>query len=137
MIKFIVNCTNSLLELWIWLLGTLAIAAALFSWFEGVTFWQAFYWACVTATSTGYGDIAPKTVPGQLLSIGLMFMALFFILPLMIARVINSLVENRDAWTDEEQTKLLEDIAFIRKNIEENNVSVETKSAITRPREPS
>lgn len=114
MVKFITRCTNTLFELWIWLFATLAFAALLFSWFEGVDYWKAFYWACVTATSTGYGDISPKTVPGQILSIVLMFMALFFILPLMIARVINSLVENHDAWTHDEQVQLMQDVSEIK-----------------------
>lgn len=113
MVHVLKRCTNSLAELWLWLFCTLGIAAGLFSLFEDVNYWQAFYWACVTATSTGYGDISPKTVPGQILSIALMFMTLFFILPLMIARVINAVMDNPDQFTDDEQKTLLSSIATI------------------------
>jgi voltage-gated potassium channel len=35
---------------------------------------RAMYWAIVTLTTVGYGDITPQTVPGQLLSSALMIM---------------------------------------------------------------
>lgn len=37
------------------------------------TFGIAFWWACVTVTTTGFGDYTPVTDPGRAVGIGLMF----------------------------------------------------------------
>jgi voltage-gated potassium channel len=37
------------------------------------TFFEAVWWACVTITTTGYGDFYPVTAPGRLIGIGVMF----------------------------------------------------------------
>ncbi len=37
------------------------------------TFAEAVWWACVTITTTGYGDFYPVTTPGRLIGIGVMF----------------------------------------------------------------
>lgn len=38
-----------------------------------VTFGDALWWACVTVTTTGYGDLVPVTMGGRLVGAGLMF----------------------------------------------------------------
>lgn len=38
-----------------------------------VSFGDAVWWACVTATTTGYGDYTPVTVPGRMVGVLLMF----------------------------------------------------------------
>jgi voltage-gated potassium channel len=40
------------------------------------TFGDALWWACVTITSVGYGDIAPVTLIGRLVAIGVMIAGL-------------------------------------------------------------
>ena len=40
------------------------------------TFGDALWWACVTITSAGYGDIAPVTLIGRLVAIGVMIAGL-------------------------------------------------------------
>lgn len=38
-----------------------------------VSFGDAIWWACVTATTTGFGDFTPVTVPGRVVGVALMF----------------------------------------------------------------
>jgi voltage-gated potassium channel len=37
------------------------------------TFFEAVWWACVTITTTGYGDFYPVTATGRLIGVGVMF----------------------------------------------------------------
>lgn len=85
----------------------------LFMLFEPHDFLTSLYWAGATATSTGYGDIAPKSFGGQVLAFVLMHISIFGVAPLIIVRLIDRLNENRDAFTHEEQINILEGIARI------------------------
>ena len=85
----------------------------LFMYFEPYDFSTSLYWAGATATSTGYGDITPKSVGGQMLAFVLMHVSVFCVAPLIIVRLIDRLNENRDAFTHEEQTLILEGLARI------------------------
>jgi voltage-gated potassium channel len=80
---------------------------------EGHPFLTSLYWAGATATSTGYGDIAPKSFGGQVLAFVLMHISIFGVAPLIVVRLIDRLNENRDAFTHEEQIHILEGLARI------------------------
>ena len=105
--------TDTLKELAAIYLGLLTICALLFMVLEGRGLLESVYWAGTTATSTGYGDISPKTVAGQMLAFVLMHLAIFGVAPLIVVRLIDRLNENRDAFTHEEQLQILEGIARI------------------------
>jgi voltage-gated potassium channel len=85
----------------------------LFMLLERQPFLTSLYWAGATATSTGYGDIAPKSFGGQILAFVLMHISIFGVAPLIIVRLVDRLNENRDAFTHEEQTNILEGLARI------------------------
>jgi voltage-gated potassium channel len=85
----------------------------LFMLLERQDFLTSLYWAGTTATTTGYGDVAPKSVGGQLLAFFLMHVSVFCVAPLIIVRLIDRLNENRDAFTHEEQINILEGLARI------------------------
>jgi voltage-gated potassium channel len=91
----------------------LLVAALLFMVLENQSFAASLYWAGTTATSTGYGDISPKTVPGQILALVLMHISIFGVAPLIVVRLIERLNEDRNAFTHEEQVRILEGIARI------------------------
>jgi voltage-gated potassium channel len=114
-VKGIKAATDTLAELALVYAALLLIAAVLFMMFEGQGFLASFYWAGTTATSTGYGDISPKTVAGQVLAFVLMHLSIFGIAPLIVVRLIDRLNENRDAFTHEEQELILARLTAIEK----------------------
>lgn len=81
-------------------------------------FWVACYWTITTMTTTGYGDVSPATLPGEFLACCLMLWAAFFLLPVVVAHVITSMLHDPDAWTDAEQEQLLADVAALKANVE-------------------
>ena len=63
--------------------------------------WDGIWWAVVTVTTVGYGDLYPKTVEGRLIGIGLMFVGIGF-LSLLTAAVASRFVkQERGAEHDE------------------------------------
>ena len=107
--------TDTFKELALVYAALLLISASLFMVIEGQSFAASLYWAGTTATSTGYGDISPKTVAGQVLALVLMHISIFGIAPLIVVRLVERLNEDRNAFTHEEQVRILEGIARIEK----------------------
>ena len=116
--KKIQAATDTFKELAAIYLALLTVSSVLYMQFEGRTFLESFYWAGTTATSTGYGDIIPKTTGGQVLAFVLMHLSIFGIAPLIIVRLVDRLNENRDAFTHEEQLQILESISRVEQAVQ-------------------
>jgi voltage-gated potassium channel len=112
--KLIVRVTNSIGELLLLYLAVIVVCAAAYAMLEHKPFFDAVWWAVVTATTTGYGDMYPATLGGRLIAVLLMHATLLFILPLLIGRIIGTMIEDQHRFTDEEQRQLLADIAEIK-----------------------
>lgn len=110
--------TDTLKELALIYAALLLIASALFMNFEARPFGESLYWAATTATSTGYGDIAPKSAAGQALAVILMHISIFGIAPMIVVRLIDRLNDNRDAFTHDEQLLMIEALNRVEQRLE-------------------
>jgi hypothetical protein len=73
------------------LVSTLVIMYA-----DGNPLWKSLYWSVMTSTTVGYGDIVPKS---PLAEADAMFTAIFSVFgigPLLIARLIELFIGNKD-----------------------------------------
>ena len=67
---------SELLRILIILLAILLIFAFLFSHYEKISFFKAFYWAVTTASTVGYGDVVPTNNIGRVIAMGLMLIGI-------------------------------------------------------------
>jgi voltage-gated potassium channel len=111
--------TDTFTELALIYAALLIVSSLLLMQFEGLDFGTAIYWAATTATSTGYGDISPKSGAGQFVAVALMHLSIFLIAPLIVVRLVDRLNEDRDSFTHEEQLHILEGIARIEARLDQ------------------
>jgi len=113
--KIIARCTDSFAEIFAYYLVILASSAFLFSYLEEKPLFESFWWAIVTGLTIGYGDLYPVTVGGKIVAITLMHLVPLIIIPLIVARLLITVIENRNEFTHEEQEELKSDIKEIKK----------------------
>jgi voltage-gated potassium channel len=68
--------------------------------------WDGIWWAVVTVTTVGYGDLYPKSVPGRLVGMALMFVGIGF-LSLLTAAVASRFVRQERSDEHEEMMEAL------------------------------
>lgn len=70
--------TNDLYKVLVFTLCVILLAAIPIHYFEEdiTSFGEGIWWAIVTTTTVGYGDIAPETIPGRVTAILLMFIGI-------------------------------------------------------------
>lgn len=120
--------TDTLKELALAYVTLLLVFTLLFMAIEGHGFANSLYWAGTTATSTGYGDISPKTTAGEMLALALMHLSIFGIAPLIVVRLIERINQDRDAFTHEEQVRILESLARLEAAVERLESKVSSPS---------
>ncbi|HEY0647128.1 potassium channel family protein [Phenylobacterium sp.] len=113
-VDYIIMATNSIRELLLLYIVMIVLAAWGFAYFEQKPFGDSLWWAIVTTTTTGYGDMFPVTVPGRLIASFVMLAAILFVLPLLIGYIATTLIQNRDAYTHEEQERMMAELAAVR-----------------------
>ncbi len=112
--KHIQNATDTFIEIVAYYVVCLLAAAGLFALFEGRDFLDSLWWASTTATTVGYGDISPVTLPGRIVAFGLMHLVPFVIAPLLIVRLTSKIIEDQHEFSHEEQEQIKRD--FTRLN---------------------
>ena len=113
--KTINRFTDSFGELISLYLTTLTVCAGIYAMVEHKTLWDAFWWASVTSMTVGYGDIYPVTILGRIDAIFLMHFVPLVIIPIIVTRLVGKLMDDREAFTHEEQEQIKSDIKRIKK----------------------
>lgn len=97
---------NRILSLALIFLAIMTFAAVSFSIIEGKDLTNSFWWATVTATTVGYGDLYPTHLWSKIIGGTFMFICTFVIVPIVTAKFSAHLIVNSDAFTHAEQEEL-------------------------------
>jgi voltage-gated potassium channel len=111
----IVNSTDTFLELVALYLIVVFAGAGVFCVAEQKPFWDSLWWAVVTAMTVGYGDLTPVTVAGRIAAMVVMHAVPLFIIPLVILRLLGSLVRDENQFSHIEQEQIKSDLAKIKR----------------------
>jgi voltage-gated potassium channel len=84
-----------------------------------VTVGDALWWAIVTASTVGYGDISPETWQGRVLAGLLISVMVLVVIPLITAHFASKLIVDTDAFRHEEQEELKNNLRRVRILLEE------------------
>ena len=95
------------------------VSAVLYSVFERVGFGDSLWWAVVTASTVGYGDISPDTWQARLIAILLISTMVLLVIPLITAHFASKLIVDTDAFRHEEQEELKNNLRVVRRILEE------------------
>lgn len=90
-----------------------ALCAGVFAVVEGTGYFDGLYWAVTTASTAGYGDLSPTTVPGRVASMWLMVTSVALV-AVATARLAARLVQDPHLFSHEEQEELKDDVDDVR-----------------------
>ncbi len=102
-------------------IAVVLIGAGIFSLAEEKSYGDSIWWAFVTAMTVGYGDYVPVTVAGRVAAGVLMHIIPLFIIPLIIVRILKTVVRDEHAFTHAEQERIKADLDAIKKALKINN----------------
>jgi voltage-gated potassium channel len=85
------------------------------------SFWDGIWWAIVTVTTVGYGDVIPKSVAGRIVAMVLMLVGIGFVA--VLTATIASLFVKQDS--RDEQTDIADALARIERDLAEVKARLE------------
>ncbi|HEY6594007.1 MAG TPA: potassium channel family protein [Asanoa sp.] len=97
----------------------IVVSAAMYRIFEDVTTGDAAWWAIVTASTVGYGDISPETWQARVVATVLISTMVLLVIPLITAHFASKLIVDTDAFRHEEQEELKNNLRAVRTLLEE------------------
>lgn len=117
------KATNSPRALLFSYLGLLAVFGTLYHFIEGKSLGDSLWWAVVTASTVGYGDLYPQTTSGRVLAGSLITVMVLLVIPLITAHFASKLIVDNDAFKHEEQEEIKTQLREIRALLEERQSS--------------
>jgi voltage-gated potassium channel len=91
------------------------ICAGLYHFFEkSASFGDSLWWAVVTASTVGYGDISPSTWEGRVIAAVLISVMVLLVIPLITAHFASKLIVDHDAFRHEEQEELKHNLRRVK-----------------------
>ena len=118
----------------------IAVCAALYHHFErSASFGDSLWWAIVTASTVGYGDISPQTWPGRVLAGILISVMVLLVIPLITAHFASRLIVDADAFQHDEQEELKHNLRRVKVLLEAlaEREGVTLPDSAARPAAPS
>ncbi|MEU8656788.1 potassium channel family protein [Actinoplanes philippinensis] len=98
----------------------IVVCGTLYNRFEaGTSFGDSIWWAVVTASTVGYGDISPQSWQARVLAGILISVMVLLVIPLITAHFSSKLIVNNDAFRHEEQEELKENLRVARALLEQ------------------
>ncbi|MFC4145276.1 potassium channel family protein [Micromonospora mangrovi] len=97
----------------------IVVAGILYSHAEHKSAADSVWWAVVTASTVGYGDISPTSWQGRTLAALLISTMVLLVIPLITAHFASRLIVDDDAFEHAEQEELKADVRRLRALVEE------------------
>jgi voltage-gated potassium channel len=97
----------------------IVIAGLLYGVVEKRSAGDSVWWAVVTASTVGYGDIAPQSWQGRALATLLISTMVLLVIPLITAHFASKLIVDQDAFRHEEQEELKRNLREVRTLLEQ------------------
>jgi voltage-gated potassium channel len=97
----------------------IVVSGVIYSVVEDKSPGDSVWWAVVTASTVGYGDIAPRTWQGRTLAALLISTMVLLVIPLITAHFASKLIVDHDAFRHEEQEELKANLRAVRALLEE------------------
>lgn len=112
------SLTDSVKEVAAWAAGLTVVGALLYWNFEQVNPFEAMYWSIVSGSSTGYGDITPKTAGGRITTMVYIIVMIWVVSPILQGRITAYMTVDNNAWTNDEQEEVKDGIRALRAEIQ-------------------
>jgi voltage-gated potassium channel len=97
----------------------IVVSGFLYRIFENVSVGDAVWWAVVTASTVGYGDISPESWQARIVAAVLISTMVLLVIPLITAHFASKLIVDTDAFAHEEQEELKNNLRAVRALLEQ------------------